>query len=927
MMDSKVEVAPSAAESAAASKRKPGNLLMDDGLNGQDVSVIVDGEENTEVKNLLNRTVTRMVQNPDKVTVTKRDVLKYIKECDRRNEDSGQCPCLVLFFVFCALSVWFHEDIGAVSQVERHFRNMLEGTSFEGTLPSGRFVSGHKTLTDIDTIADIWTYLNDAFVPLFIGDTSSRKSEHVHRALRYNQVIGGIRLKQIRRKSVMCDDFYTDLGPKRDGKNYLIEDFKCFPYDAYTSDCFGQKTGDAYPEGFCPLEKTGRRLMESHGGAIGKKGQVTTSWYSSALAWAKTIQIGATHMLRPSSYVQDLQDEETWFDGRKLQSSYQGAQVRGDSFAASIGYFDGGVYSIGLNGHDGLNKVLGQLAELREKEWIDLQTAWLGMNVFILNPDLGVYTHIVTNVWFPSSGELIPAVRLSSFPADTWKTPREMGVDLVWLVTWLHLFFYICIRKLVHAIRRKKVREWILDFWTWLNWIACAGGWVVMGLFMRFVLELNKVQDDAVEVVLSRPSLNTTTKEFVWDTPAQEAMYKSNSLALDERCSELSVYLMYSRLFVTQYVIVIMLRFFKVFLAQPKLAIVTMTILRSLTDAVHFLIVLVIFLAAYSFSGMFLFGHRMFNFSQPSYAFMTCIGIMFGDFDFEALIEDHLLIASLWFFSYVILVAIIMLNMCLAIIMDIYGAIKMAAENQDPIWTQAYKLVRGSWQEQEWVKSSIIEEIVRKMDVTDDTKLDRDMLMRECPALSEAQAKVFLGEADKMVAAEEQQYLGISDAMKIIGWIKIAFTKLTKQLEDITALETSEKAMNQVKKKLLADKAAREAENPSLVTANTPIETDTTEWLKLGPLTDTKLGNIDKRMEQMEKFLDGTMLFAVHRGKEMRNRLEVIESLMKGEGDTAPPPGAGVFSTTFEARLASREGLGAPSSLATPGSQSTSFIA
>merc|ERR1719337_132741 len=108
----------------------------------------------------------------------------------------------------------------------------------------------------------------------------------------------------------------------------------------------------------------------------------------------------------------------------------------------------------------------------------------------------------------------------------------------------------------------------------------------------------------------------------------------------------------------TWYTIVIMMRFFKAFLAQPKLAVVTHTIIQSLPDVVHFLIVLMLVFLAYAVSGMFLFGERMIQFSEMGFAIMTCFFIMLGDFDWLELSEEHLITTCAWFFSFMIVVAI-----------------------------------------------------------------------------------------------------------------------------------------------------------------------------------------------------------------------------------------------------------------------------
>merc|ERR1719183_74037 len=51
------------------------------------------------------------------------------------------------------------------------------------------------------------------------------------------------------------------------------------------------------------------------------------------------------------------------------------------------------------------------------------------------------------------------------------------------------------------------------------------------------------------------------------------------------------------------------------------------------------------------------------------------------------------------------------------------------------------------------------------------------------------------------------------------------------------------------------------------------------------PASDQKMQAIEKRLGQMENFLNESMVFSVYRAKEMRNRLNVIEDLLQGQSN------------------------------------------
>merc|ERR1740130_2141465 len=128
--------------------------------------------------------------------------------------------------------------------------------------------------------------------------------------------------------------------------------------------------------------------------------------------------------------------------------------------------------------------------------------------------------------------------------------------------------------------------------------------------------------------------------------------------------------------------------------------------------------------------------------------------IMIGDFDFAELGAEHPLTAVLWFWTYMILVALIMLNMLLAIIMDVYTEVKTDASEQDPIWTQFSKVLSDAWNHRDWIKLKTIVDQVHNLPVKV-TQLDKDLLLEMLPDMIEGQALALIEETVKNEENEE----------------------------------------------------------------------------------------------------------------------------------------------------------------------------
>mmetsp|Transcript_41578 Transcript_41578/g.90628 ORF Transcript_41578/g.90628 Transcript_41578/m.90628 type:complete len:892 (+) Transcript_41578:73-2748(+) len=828
------------ARSSQVLKRKVTSASIND--LQKDAHHFVTHETNSDMKRMLAATVGRMAKPRDERWADRQKFTAFLQEEQENISNCLRFPLVLAYFLFWTTTVLMHEDISNVSQVERHFRNMIEGTSFEG-LQGEHPVSGHKTMEDIDVAVDIWTYLYDAIIPLFIPDLSTTASDDMNRALRYNQLIGGVQLQQIRRPKTPCIDEFPNLGPKREdtGKNPLLTGFYCFPWNKATANCFGPGNST---EGFCPDQymssRQRRRLSEE---------QLEEEWH------------------------EDIEDD-SWHHafGRILYQPRHASKVKGQSESVLTGGAKPPLFTVLLHEHEGLAFALKKLKDLEALEWVDTATSWVGVKMFLLNPDLAVYTHVIINVWFPPSGELIPAVVMNSFPAEPYQKKSRIAADVFFGLLWFHLFG-VCVLGLMKACITKELKAYWSNFWNWVNWISVMGGIIIIVLWFVFLAFLSSVQDMVMEVVTRRPS---PEDNYLFATEFQKNSYLDMTDKLQAEVSNLAGFLMYYRLCICWYTIIIMVRFFQAFQAQPRLAMVTNTIARSITDIAHFAIVLVLVFLAYAVAGMFLFGHRLLEFSELRMAIHQCFLVMLGSFDFSEMANEYPVTAALWFWSYMILVSLIMLNMALAIVLDIYSEVKIDAQSQDEIWTQAYTTLQATLFNRDWVSYQEIEDAVNKLD-PEVEKVSGELLVESVQHMTPKQARDLLEKAEKREEELDSKGLSMSDAMKMVGWIKIAVQKIAQRIEDIILIEEEEKELLEQ----TDDKDFVASMRGGLGSGGGGGH----EFVTLDPAADNKLQNVERRLAQMEEFLNENMVHTVTRGKEMRNRLTLIEDLLQGNKD------------------------------------------
>ncbi|CAE7033991.1 Rsph3a [Symbiodinium sp. CCMP2592] len=138
----------------------------------------------------------------------------------------------------------------------------------------------------------------------------------------------------------------------------------------------------------------------------------------------------------------------------------------------------------------------------------------------------------------------------------------------------------------------------------------------------------------------------------------------------------------------------VMLRLFKSFHAQPRLAIVTKTIITASQDLLHFFIVLLSVYTCMAVFGYLLFGQDVEDFSTWDRVCITCFRALLGEWDWEEMETVGRVLAAIWLWCFVVLVVLLLLNMVLAILMDAYQVVKSKASVMVTVPQQISEMLR-----------------------------------------------------------------------------------------------------------------------------------------------------------------------------------------------------------------------------------------
>jgi len=278
------------------------------------------------------------------------------------------------------------------------------------------------------------------------------------------------------------------------------------------------------------------------------------------------------------------------------------------------------------------------------------------------------------------------------------------------------------------------------------------------------------------------------SSDYVFDDEALDTfMHKVEDLAVATRFLSGGLF---------WYPFVMMFRLFKAFAAQPRLAVVTQTLVAAAVDVAHFGVTFLSVFFTYTVSGVALFGREIDDFTTFPRACNACMRVILGDFDWDALTTVGRQEAGLWFWSFTFLIIHIMLNMLLSIIMDTYMDVKGPSGSAETIFSQAKEIYRR-WRGKRHKTRLDLEDILKCLDTSTldeadlqgaDDIINIKTLMQMVEGLKTAQGNRVLNEAQILMDKEWKVNISVSEAMTKIQELEIKGHQIHQAVSELFEL-------------------------------------------------------------------------------------------------------------------------------------------
>ncbi len=321
-------------------------------------------------------------------------------------------------------------------------------------------------------------------------------------------------------------------------------------------------------------------------------------------------------------------------------------ELRGFPYWGIIAMYGGGGYAANL-GYDQITAYT-VVADLHSNGWINKQTRAVFVEFTVYNANTNLFGITSIFIEFPSSTGVVTKIELQ---AARFYLHLDGGQTLAHvLVIFFMLYFLYREGKLVY----KQRWAYFKSFWNWVETILVVSEFSLIVLFLARLYEVDR----------NLLQLRENPNDYVGFQYAGQADALMNYVL---------------GILVFFYI----LRFLRLLRFNKNFLIIGTTLSRICTPILSFLVP---FISGYLAFGLFafgVFGSELEDYSTFVRTLVTQFSMTMGDFDFEALVSVNVVFGSLYFFAFIGLNVMVLMNMFVAIINDSYAEVQEEAAEKE----------------------------------------------------------------------------------------------------------------------------------------------------------------------------------------------------------------------------------------------------
>eukprot|EP00931_Biecheleriopsis_adriatica_P090894 TRINITY_DN64801_c0_g1_i1.p1 TRINITY_DN64801_c0_g1~~TRINITY_DN64801_c0_g1_i1.p1 ORF type:complete len:902 (+),score=111.03 TRINITY_DN64801_c0_g1_i1:115-2820(+) len=733
----------------------------------------------------------------------------YLREQVAEKEACLNLPWVLLLFISFLCSVSWHQRTH-VLQGQRHaiIQDLEENANFAygEPVPWENPRTGFKNLYNVVAFADFWSWMNLGFVPLYWAegwDSSEAMANTLARCTSHAQKL----------------------------QSYIGLDLQGIPSAAEFSKC--------------PEQATDLSFLEAWKGNLSSQKYL---WFNSVVGGVRLKQSRAVVIDCPGdkAYASHLHSglciepvDRAWSKPESWSSWHMEDVAGGETVFISSGIPQAGVRQ--------------QLRDLEKAAWLNPLTTRVEMLFITYNPHIDLLVVVRVGLDISSSGHFHRSID----PVPLWLDIFHNSwycylADIVWLLCSTRILL-LEVHELGRNLCHKGMRQGMKDYARLSNAIDWAS--TLSGLLIAIVFVIHLDELERLKGYLRQCSLGAVGSWSDLSLRAEFFDYAHSVAAADN----------IRRRLLAVYPFVLISRVFKVCAGQPRLGLVTRTISAAGVDVIHFGSVFIGVFALFTTSAMILFGSQDANFSSFARAADSTIHILMEDFEWDDLHETGRLPGAIWYWTFIWVMDMLLLNMLLAIVMDVYtecrGTLRHDAET---IWSQAHQMYRRFRDKQLGKRLALahvktcVEDFIHLSKKDPKDVVTVSSLMNVVPGLKEDQSLRILTNALHHLEEDAEERKGLADVFSTLSTLSKQVTQVQTStyslihMSDLQAKMTSIIGNHaEVREAKASQPLQRVDAHPAKLPESQP-QGPLEEVISLLKSVEGKISKLDSRMDDMD---------------------------------------------------------------------------
>ena len=391
--------------------------------------------------------------------------------------------------------------------------------------------------------------------------------------------------------------------------------------------------------------------------------QATSTWAAPEWAWCSTHCVACkscnvySKCTAPNFTPGDvaaIQEEWEWL-GNNMDINQVGkpyCSVKSpDPTGAYTFFMDTGIYGFPSDAQ------LCQLEQYQHRDhWYDFRSKQIVASFILYNGNREMYTLVDVEFIFWRGGRIQKFLKMSSLKVrNNYSTPADFGrlvLELIFLMMCMS-FTALAVREFrAKGLKRFLVEGGLLEVIGQIFYIINIILWITICVTNMNYLQ-GSGQKEELKMAMSYDESRLTIGNTGLDLSRLRDLNKNYAIT-----NQISMFIN-------------MFRVIGYFGFQPRLAIVTKTLAKCYYELYHFAIVFISLLVIFSFAGHITLGARIESFHTPAWAIQTLAMTSMGEWlDFEPIMRVNGWIGVVFYWTYILLMTMLLMNILLAIVIE-----------------------------------------------------------------------------------------------------------------------------------------------------------------------------------------------------------------------------------------------------------------